>query len=170
MAFHEISVALAWLHIFAAIAWMGTAMFLVMVLTPSMIGLSSTSRGELVSSLFPRFVRYVTFFATLTLAAGVLLTYVMFGDNLSNLAPTNPQGLRITIGASISLVAYVIGIGVGVRSARKILRIMAKAQQASQQGPMPELAKLQKRMRLAATAVVGLLTVALVFMVAASRL
>jgi len=165
----EVNAALAWLHILAAIGWMGTAMFLVMVLTPSMRGLSPSSRRDLILKLFPRFIRYVTVFATLTLVAGILLAFGHAGSSLESLSPTTTWGLMITVGASLALVAYALALGVGLRSARKIVRIL-NAQQDPQQAPPPEIAQLQGRMRMTATTVIILLMLSLVFMVAASRL
>ena len=166
----EVNAALAWLHIFAAIGWMGTAMFLVMVLTPSMLGLSPSSRKELVLRLFPRFIRYVTVFATLAIVAGIGLTFGIASDSLASLSPTNPWGFRVTVGASLALIAYIVGLGIGVRSARKIVRLLGSVGESSQQGPQAEVVHLQRRMRLSATSVIILLIAALVFMVAASRL
>ena len=165
----EVNAALAWLHILAAIGWMGTAMFLVMVLTPSMRALSPSSRRDLILKLFPRFIRYVTVFATLTLVAGILLAFGHAGSSLESLSPTTTWGLMITVGASLALVAYALALGVGLRSARKIVRIL-NAQQDPQQAPPPEILQLQGRMRMTATTVMILLMLSLVFMVAASRL
>lgn len=165
----EINAALAWLHILAAVGWMGTAMFLIMVLTPSMRGLSPSSRRDLILKLFPKFTRYVTAFATLTLVAGILLAFGYAGPNLESLSPTTTWGLRITIGATLALVAYALALGLGLRSAWRIVKIL-NAQQDPQQGPPAEIAQLQGRMRLTATSVVILLMLSLVFMVAAARL
>jgi len=165
----EVNAALAWLHILAAIGWMGTAMFLVMVLTPSMRGLSPSSRRDLILKLFPRFIRYVTVFATLTLVAGILLAFAYAGSSLEWLSPATTRGLRITVGASLGLVAYALALGLGLRSARKIVKILS-TEQDPQQAPPPEIMQLQGRMRLTATTVIVLLMLSLVFMVAASRL
>ncbi|HEY4823127.1 MAG TPA: hypothetical protein VIH83_05550, partial [Candidatus Bathyarchaeia archaeon] len=70
MVSSEVNAALAWLHILAAVGWMGTAMFMVMVLVPSTADLQPSSRKDLLTKLLPRFSRYVTAFATLTLVAG----------------------------------------------------------------------------------------------------
>ena len=144
-------------------------MFLVMVLTPSMRALSPSSRRDLILKLFPRFIRYVTVFATLTLVAGILLAFGHAGSSLESLSPTTTWGLMITVGASLALVAYALALGVGLRSARKIVRIL-NAQQDPQQAPPPEILQLQGRMRMTATTVIILLMLSLVFMVAASRL
>jgi len=170
MVSSEVNAALAWLHILAAVGWMGTAMFMVMVLVPSTADLQPSSRKDLLTKLLPRFSRYVTAFATLTLVAGILLAFAHVGDRLDSLSPTNPWGLSVTVGATLSLVAYVLALGVGLRSARKIVSILQKVGPDPQQSPPTEVASLQRRMRLTATTVMILLMLSLVFMVAAARL
>lgn len=162
----EIIAALVWLHVLAAIGWMGTAMFLTMVLTPSMGKLSANSRGELMIGLLPRLIRTVSVFATLTLVWGVLLALAI-GSNSGSFSPSTPWSLRIMAGAVIALVAYGFAMGVGLRSARRILKIL-RAQPGSQ-NLLSEIPMLQKRMRLTAFTVVSLLTLVLVFMVVAAQ-
>ena len=162
-----ISAILAWLHIFSAIGWMGSAMFLAMVLGPSTRELPPPSRRDLVQRLFPRFIRYVTVFATLTLVFGVLVGMVLVSDGSDVLSPSTTWGLRIIIGASLALVAYALALAVGLRSARGILRLLEKTPQEVQAF---EMAKLTRRLRLTAATVTLLLSVSLIFMVAASRL
>src|SRR2546426_8847816 len=90
-----VSAVLAWLHILSAIGWMGSAMFLAMVLGPSTRELPPPSRRDLVLRLFPRFIRYVTIFATLTLVFGVLLGMGLVSDGSEVLSPSTTWGLRI---------------------------------------------------------------------------
>ena len=162
-----VSAILAWLHILSAIGWMGSAMFLAMVLGPSTRELPPPSRRDLVLRLFPRFIRYVTIFATLTLVFGVLLGMGLVSDGSDVLSPSTNWGLRIIIGASLALVAYALALAVGLRSARGILRLLEKTPQEVQAF---EMAKLTRRLRLTAATVTLLLSVSLIFMVAASRL
>ena len=162
-----VSAILAWLHILSAIGWMGSAMFLAMVLGPSTRELPPPSRRDLVLRLFPRFIRYVTIFATLTLVFGVLLGMGLVSDGSDVFSPSTNWGLRIIIGASLALVAYALALAVGLRSARGILRLLEKTPQEVQAF---EMAKLTRRLRLTAATVTLLLSVSLVFMVAASRL
>jgi len=162
-----VSAILAWLHILSAIGWMGSAMFLAMVLGPSTRELPPPSRRDLVLRLFPRFIRYVTIFATLTLVFGVLLGMGLVSDGSDVFSPSTNWGLRIIIGASLALVAYALALAVGLRSARGILRLLEKTPQEVQAF---EMAKLTRRLRLTAATVTLLLSVSLIFMVAASRL
>ena len=165
-----VSAVLAWLHIFSAIGWMGSAMFLAMVLGPSTRELPPPSRRDLVLRLFPRFIRFVSSFATLTLLFGVLLGLALLSDGSDTFSPSTPWGLRITIGASLALVAYVLAMALGVRSARKILGLVQKSEQDRQEAQASELAQLTTRLRLTAVTVTLLLSVSLILMVAAARL
>lgn len=165
-----VSAVLAWLHIFSAIGWMGSAMFLAMVLGPSTRELPPPSRRDLVLRLFPRFIRFVTIFATLTLLFGVLLGLALMSDGSDILSPSTAWGLRITIGATLALVAYGLAMALGLRSAKKIVELVQKAQQDQQQAQAPELAKLTARLRLTAVIVTVLLSASLILMVAAARL
>jgi len=164
-----VSAVLAWLHILAAIGWMGSAMFLAMVLGPSTRELPPPSRRDLVLRLFPRFIRYVTVFATLTLVFGVLLGMVLVSDGNDVLSPSTTWGVRIIVGASLALVAYGLALSLGLRSARKILGLLEKPRQ-DQEVQAIEMAKLTRRLRLAAATVTLLLSISLIFMVAAARL
>src|SRR5438093_13286639 len=104
MVFSLVSAVLAWLHILSAIGWMGSAMFLAMVLGPSTRELPPPSRRDLVLRLFPRFIRYVTIFATLTLVFRFLLGMVLVNAGSDVFSPSTNLGLRITLGSAIRLI------------------------------------------------------------------
>ncbi|MBI2184358.1 MAG: hypothetical protein HYU39_05300 [Thaumarchaeota archaeon] len=162
--------ALAWLHIFAVVGWMGTGMFIVMVMGPLMPSLSPQTRGELIIRLFPRIMRYIAVFATLTGVVGIILAFSKTGGNLSLLSPNNIWGLRVTVGASLAVIAYVIAMTIVMPTTRKIVGLVQQMQQNPQQGPSPQIPVLQKRMRIASTTALALMALSLIFMVAASRL
>ena len=94
----------------------------------------------------------------------------LVSDGSDVLSPSTTWGLRIIIGASLALVAYALALAVGLRSARGILRLLEKTPQAQQEVQAFEMAKLTRRLRLTAATVTLLLSVSLIFMVAASRL
>jgi hypothetical protein len=93
----------------------------------------------------------------------------LVSDGSDTLSPSTAWGLRITIGATLALIAYGLAMAFGLRSARKILGIVRKAQ-PDQQAQAPELAKLTTRLRLTAVTVTLLLSLSLILMVAAARL
>ncbi len=162
-------VILALFHIMSTIGWMGTAMFVVMVMTPTMLKLSPPSRLELIMGLFPRLIRYVTVFATLTIVFGALLAFATVGGSMAAFALSNPWGFRISIGAGLTLLAFVVAVGVVVPTLRKIMYMAEGMKQNPKDKPPAEMASLQKKLKLSSMTVLALLTVILVFMVAAAR-
>ncbi|MBI4257464.1 MAG: hypothetical protein HY619_00775 [Thaumarchaeota archaeon] len=161
---------LAWLHIFSAIGWMGTSMFLVMVMSPILPTLSAQTRGELILKLFPRMIRFAITFATLTVVLGVILAFSKVGGNLSLLSPNNFWGLNVTIGATTALLAYIIALAIVLPSMRRVTGLVQQMQQTPQQGPPAQMATLQKRMKIGSATALALLSLSLIFMVAAARL
>jgi hypothetical protein len=164
-----IDATLAWFHVFLAVGWLGAAMFFGMVVGPLLPKLSPHTRGELLLNLLPRMVRYITAFSTLTLLMGAALALGIVGGRLELLSPTNAWGLRITIGVTLSFIAFGIALGVVVPAAKRIVKVIESLQQNPQQPPA-KLIDLQKRMRAGAGIVMILLIIVLVFMVAAARL
>ena len=163
-----VNTVLTWLHIFSAIGWMGTAMFFVIVLSRVIPGLSQPTRTELLSTLFPRFIRYVAVFSTLTIIFGGVLTIGLSGPSGPSLNDT--WGLSITVGALVALIGFGIAHGLVLPAARKIARLSRDTQKMAQQVPSVDGARLQRRMRIGGTVVLFLLVVSLVFMVTAAEL
>jgi uncharacterized membrane protein len=166
----EINAILAWLHIFTSIGWMGTTMFFVMVIGPMMPHLSPATRGELIIKLFPRLSRFVITFATLTLLFGVSLAFGKVGPRLELLAPDNPWGFRITIGALLAAISYLLVLMIIIPAAKRMARLAQEMQRSQQQDPQREMSVLQNRIRAASTIVLIMLTIVLIFMVLAARL
>jgi uncharacterized membrane protein len=166
----EINAVLAWLHIFTSIGWMGTAMFFVMVMGPLMPHLSPATLGELALKLFPRLTRFIFTFATLTLLFGVSLAFGKAGARLELLAPDNPWGFRITIGALLAAISYLLSLMITIPTAKKMVRLVQEMQRSQQKDPPQEMFVLQNRIRAASIIVLLMLTVVLIFMVLAARL
>jgi uncharacterized membrane protein len=152
---------LAWFHILGAIGWMGAAMFFAIIVGPLLGKLTPGTRAELILKLFPRFVRYIGAFATLTLVMGVALAFSITNGNIGLLSPS------ITAGAVLGLVAVGLATGVVIPSANRIVGILQGM--AQKPGPPPpELSQATTRLRMGAAAVLVLLFVVLVLMVAAA--
>jgi uncharacterized membrane protein len=159
---------LAWFHILGAIGWVGAAMFFAIVVGPLLGKLTPGTRGELILKLFPRFVRYIAAFGTLTLVMGVALAFSVTDGNIGLLSPTaSPAGMYITAGAILALVAIGIATGVVIPTANRIVQILQSMAQ-NPGPPPPELAKATNRLRRGAMTALVLLLVVLVFMVAAA--
>ena len=158
---------LAWLHIFGAIGWMGSVLFLGIVLGPLLGKLSPGTRSEVILKLFPKLVSYIQVFAIFTLVMGVALAVSITNGDLKLFSPSSSFGLYITAGATLALVTIAIAMGVVVPSANRILGITKDLTQ-NLGPPPPELAKISRRMRMATTIVLFLLLIVLLFMVAAA--
>ncbi len=158
----SVNAILVWLHIFSAIAWMGTAMFFAIVMGPLLSQLSAPTRTELIPKLFPKLSNYVTAFSSLTLIFGVLLA-IGVTNSFEELSASNRFGFNITSGALLAVAAIVIAQSMVVRSARKIVKAVKGERQVSP----AEVTNLQKRMRMGSAAVLVLLALALIFMVTA---
>lgn len=169
MVQNVVIVILALLHILSTIGWMGTAMFVVMVMTPTLLRLSLPTRIELILTLFPRLIRYVTVFATLTIVFGALLAFATVGGSINSFALSNPWGFRIIVGAVLTLLAYFMAVGIAVPTLRKIMHLVEWMKQNPKDKPPAEMASLQNRLKISTMIVLALLTIILVFMVAAAR-
>lgn len=64
-----ITAAVAWLHFFAAIAWMGSVMTFGMVIGPTLRDFSAPGRMEFFAKVGPRYVRFSLTFGLLTLVS-----------------------------------------------------------------------------------------------------
>ncbi len=156
--------AIAWLHIFTAVGWMGAVLAFGIALGPQLVKLSPSARLEFVAHVLPRFTRYVITFAGLTLFFGVVLSYFLF-DALFN--PIRAEGTYIGIGAALGLTAILLGIFVLVPTAKKLAEL-AKGALVNPGPPKPELGALQKRLSRTALTGLVLLILTLVFMVGAA--
>jgi uncharacterized membrane protein len=162
---------LLWLHLVSAIGWLGSVMVFGMLIGPTLPTLSPATRGELIVKLFPKYVRYLQVFTLITPIFGVgLALYVSRGS----FTVFNPQiygdfGLFISIGAFLSVVAWVMVFGVLSPTARKIVRLTKESMSGS--GPSsPELAKASSRLRITAASGMVVLLVIVACMVSAATL
>jgi len=163
------NVILTFLHIFFSVGWLGASLFFTVVIGPLLMKLSAPTRGELMTKLVPRLVRYVNIFSGLTLLLGVFLAFGIVGSRLELLSPANPWALNITTGATLGLLAALIGSLVVGRTARRMSRMVERLMQNPAQPPPPEMAGLQNRLRTWSTVALVLLVLSLVFMTTAGR-
>ncbi len=171
MAAPLIIAALAWLHILSAIGWLGASMIFGFVVGPSLAQFSPQARGEFISKVLPRYVRFGEGAAGGTVLFGLLFAYAFTDGDLSLLSPSNPFGLKLTAGAVLGLSAFMLVILVVAPTAKKIVRIVNEmAGQAKQGSPPPELAKMMARLERGARVTLVLLLLTFTFMVGAATL
>ncbi len=156
--------AVAWLHVFAAIGWMGAVLTFGMVVSPGVRKLSPSARLEFVAKILPKFARFGVIFAGLTLLFGVFLAYFLF-DALFN--PLIAEGTYIGIGAALALIAFLIALLMVEPTVKKVSKL-AEGALKNPGPPPPELGSMMSRLRVAARVVLGLLVLTLIFMIGAA--
>ena len=97
------------IHIFAAVTWVGGGIFLVSVLTPT-VQAAGPDGGRFMLRLaaYGRMAQVLTGSAILTVLAGALLFWSTSGG-LNPVWLTTPQGIFLTIGAIIGILAMLHG-------------------------------------------------------------
>jgi len=146
---------LAYLHVLAAMGWLGGAILSVSSITPGIRSLSPAASLEFLAKVGPRSTRFFAGSATAT---------IVFGLALLGAAPS-VLGTSLMGGIAIGLIAYVTAI-ITMLSFRKADRVAKQLLAGGQSGPLPpELSKALKRGGISVAITVLLLVVALMFMV-----
>jgi uncharacterized membrane protein len=161
------------IHIFAAVTWVGGGIFLMSVLTPTVRDAGPDGgRFMLHLSKYGRLGRMLTVSSILTVLAGLLLFYPTTGG-LNSSYLTSPNGITLTIGAIVGLVAFLHGAFASGPITRK-MEAVAK-QILDQKGPpsaelMQQAQALGIKLGSTAGVSVGLAALALLFMAAAQTI
>ena len=161
------------IHIFAAVTWVGGGIFLLSVLMPT-VGDAGPDGGRFMLHLskYGRLGRLLTVSSLLTVLAGLLLFYPTTGS-LNSSYLTSPNGITLTIGAIVGLLAFLHGAFVSGPVTRK-MEAVAK-QILDQKGPPPaelmqQAQALGAKLGRNAAVSVGMAAVALLFMAAAQTI
>ncbi|HME19358.1 MAG TPA: hypothetical protein VKF15_06470 [Nitrososphaerales archaeon] len=149
------------LHIVSAITWLGSTLFLAIVVAPSLRTLSPLAGMEFVARVGRKMTRYVSAAGGLTILFGLALLYVYFGSDYASWPFT------LEIGFTIGFIAFLDGalvVGPTINKASDIAKDFVKDQQP---GPPPaQFLALMKKGGVGTTISTVLLLVAAVFMVA----
>ncbi len=168
MVAQEIIALLTWLHIFSIVSWLGGAIILTSVVQPLMSRFTPQTRGEMALKFMPRMARFIQISSSLAIVFGFLLALGISNGNPSFFfSSTNALGLRITIGAIFGLIAYVTVFALLTPTVKKLGAVTKQMQANPQQPPPAQLAALQRKIRIGGPTGVILLSLAMVFMVAA---
>src|SRR5712692_10481430 len=167
----EIIALLTWLHIISIVSCLGGGIIITSVVQPSMKRFSPQTRGEMTLTFLPRMTRFIQIASTLAIVFGVLLALSISNGDLSFFfSSTNSLGLRITIGAILALIVYVMVFALLTPTVKKLGTLTRQMQANPQQPPPAELQALQKKIRISGPTGVLLLSLAMAFMVAAVTL
>ena len=161
------------IHIFSAVTWVGGGIFLLSVLTPTVRDAGPDGgRFMLQLSKYGRLGRLLTISSILTVLAGILLFYPTTGG-LNSSYMTSPNGITLTIGAIIGILAMLHGAFVSGPITRK-MEAVAKQILDGKGPPAPELMQqaqaLGVKLGSNAGVSVGLAALALLFMAAAQTI
>ena len=155
---------LLWLHIFSAVGWLGAAMVFAMLIGPTIGTLTPGARAEIVTKLFPKYVRYAEAFSLMTVIFGDALVLDLGNGDMSIFSMSGVYRL-ISVGAVLALLAVILAFTVVTPSARKVHRLTVEMVKNSTTPP-PELMKASVRLRVSSSVGLVLLILVLVFMVA----
>ena len=157
-----------WLHIFSVVSWFGAVLFFVVIIEATLPKLSPQTNGELVLKVFPRFIIWVEIFSVLTLLFGIGLAILISSGDVATFVLKSSTGLYVTIGASFGFATLLILFLLAAPSVKKLGRVIVEMQTKQLQQPPPEFHVLERRLKFGGPAALSLLSLALVFMVAAA--
>ena len=161
---------LLWLHVVSAVGWMGAAMVFAMLIGPTLPSLTPSARGELIVKLLPKYITYAELFTLVTPIFGLGLALYISHGSFAVFSPATYGnfGLFISIGAFLSVVAWVISFGLVAPTGHKIVSITKEMMKNPGSPPPPELQKASTRLRIASTTGLVVLFIILVCMVVAA--
>jgi uncharacterized membrane protein len=153
-------------HVLVAALWIGATVFSSALLMPA-IDAAGGNGGQLMMRLNRRgFPVYMSAIATTTLASGLYLFW-RFTGGFDTSVTASHAGLAFAIGGGAGILAGIIGGAVVARSAKRLVRLSGATTIADDhvhRALLAEIAGIKRRIRLGTRVVVGLQTVALVFM------
>jgi uncharacterized membrane protein len=125
---------LSYVHVFTAILWTGTDIFMVFLLGPVLRNVNLLARKEVISWLMPKMVFYMPTVAAVTTTAGYFLA-----SELGLITLNPPIGYWISTVLAIVSVMFILGLGVLLPTNLHIYFEMKKN--------MPEMSRIQKLMK-----------------------
>lgn len=141
-------VLLRLVHILSGMFWIGGALLVSWFLLPAV-----QAAGPAGGSVMQKFAgdrrapTWLAWAAVLTVLAGLLLFWEVSGQGSSTWV-SSPQGITISIGATLGIIAAVLGVAIGGPTTRKVVSLGGSIA-ATGQPPTPEQAAqigaLQKR-------------------------
>ena len=163
MADSTVIAVLTFLHIAAAMGWLGGVLFFLSAVGPGVRSFTPGASLEFLTKVGPKQLRFFAGTATGTIIFGLGLLFATFGTDMSSWPS------YIEVGFTMGLIAYLIAVFVTIPTFRKLDSIAHQMMANPQAGPPPpEFPKLLKRANMAAMAVAAILMLTLVFMVSSA--
>ena len=143
-----LNIAVMFLHIGSAIAWIGGIVYLRHVLLPVLMQQAPNVRGPVVADLGPRSVRFLLRAGEITIATGLVNFFLMGSMEKAKLSPV--WGASITLGFFVTLAIYILGQAVTrpvtLRMAEVIRTVMAGSGGPEAPAQLEALAARQRQM------------------------
>ncbi len=158
------------LHVGAAIAWFGAALFTTAVLFPTMWGMAPEERARFYGRIMPRLGPYMLVSSVLTLLFGGWLAYELAGGNLSIffVSGGSPWSAWVTFGAVFGLAAFLVGEVYILPNALRLATIVARALANPSEARWSEIDVLGRKLDRVATASLALFVLTLIGMAGAA--
>lgn len=162
-----IFLALRVLHVLCAATWIGTTVFMSLVLAPA-LDESGPSGGQVMARIDRRgFHTYMAMLAGTTVLTGGYLLWRFTGGTVASVTASH-AGMAFGVGGIAGMLAFIIGAAVVGRSAKQLVNLMGRATtmpDGPDKGPIIQRATAaRRRMKAGARAVILLQAVALVLM------
>ena len=125
---------LNYVHVFTAILWTGTDIFMVFLLGPVLRNVNLSTRKEVISWLMPKMVLYMPTVAAVTTTAGYFLA-----SELGLITLNPPIGYWISAVLAIVSAMFILGLGVLLPTNLRIYFEMKKS--------VPEMSRIQVLMK-----------------------
>jgi uncharacterized membrane protein len=145
---HEYLIALRLIHILCGVLWAGGIFTLALFILPA-VNASGPEGGKVMRQIAAtnHYATVMTTAATLNIIAGLLL-YWKDSNGLSMDFIGSPQGIAVTLGATLAIIAYILGLSInrpGVLRMTAIGNEIAAAGGKPTEAQMAELGTLRKR-------------------------
>ena len=161
---------LMFLHVGAAVAWVGAALFTAAVLFPTMWRMDPEERARFYGRIMPRLGPYMLVCSVLTLLFGGVLAYELAGGNLSVfIAPGGSAWAAwVTFGGVFGIAAFLVGEVYILPSALRLAKIVTRALANPSKERWSEIDAFGHRLDRVATASLALFALALIGMAGAA--
>ncbi|MGI0084798.1 MAG: hypothetical protein ACREBQ_06920, partial [Nitrososphaerales archaeon] len=140
---------------------MGAAIVFVSVVGPSMRAMTPEGRTQFSLNVVPRYSRYVLGTSVASIIFGVLLYGYSVMPN-STVAPTSSGLVWIDAGALLGVIAFILVVVIVWPSSKKLVRL---AKDAKSGGSSGDVEAVQRKVRMGAGIVSGLLVIVLILMI-----
>jgi len=166
-------VAMRLVHILFGVFWAGTLFFIVLYLEPSVRAAGPDGAKVMLGIQQRKFMTVIPVAGLLTIISGLYM-YDKVSVHMADGWISRPLGMSLTIGAVVSIVAFIIGIAVlrpaTLAAGALMTEIMNEPENAGNEDKEAQVQTLRLKARRAAKSVAHLLAVAVVTMAVARYL